>query len=61
MAAGLAAELRESFGVDAELVPGSGGVFVVRLDGKVVFDKKSVGRFPVLGEVSKVIKARVEG
>jgi len=36
-------------------------VFVVRLDGKVVFDKKSVGRFPVLGEVSKVIKARVEG
>ena len=61
MAAGLAAELKEALGVDSELIAGSGGIFTVRVDGHVLFDKKSVGRFPVLGEVSKVIKARVEG
>lgn len=60
MAVGLAAELKEALGVDAELIPGSGGIYQVRVDGDLVFDKKSIGRFPVLGEVSKVIKARVE-
>ena len=56
MAAGLAAELREAFGVDARLVEGSGGIFQVVVDGEQVFDKKTVGRFPILGEVSKTIK-----
>ena len=56
MAAGLTAELREGFGVEARLVEGSGGVFRVVVDGQEVFDKKTVGRFPILGEVSKVLK-----
>jgi len=32
-------------------VPGSGGVFDVVVDGRVVFSKKAAGRFPNDGEV----------
>lgn len=58
MAAGLAAELKESLGIDARLIPGKGGVFLVETDGgKVVYDKAETGRFPVLGEVTAAIEA----
>ena len=56
MAAGLAAELEQAFGVRPRLVEGSGGVYQVRLDGRVIFDKRDAGRFPVLGEVSELIR-----
>jgi selenoprotein W-related protein len=56
MAAGLAAELRESLGVQASLVPGSGGIYQVHLDGELVFDKKVEGRYPILGEVTARIR-----
>ncbi len=56
MAAGLAAELRESLKVDATLVPGRGGIFQVHLDGQIIFDKKTVGRYPILGEMTKAIR-----
>jgi len=47
----LAAELKQHLGVVATLVPGSGGVFDVTVDGAVIFSKKSVGRFPEEGEI----------
>jgi len=47
----LAAELKQHFGVDTTLTAGSGGVFDVIVDGKTVFSKKAVGRFPQEGEV----------
>jgi selT/selW/selH-like putative selenoprotein len=47
----LAAELKKHLGIDSTLIPGSGGVFDVSADGKIVFSKKSVGRFPGPGEV----------
>jgi selenoprotein W-related protein len=50
-------ELKRDFGVDAELVPGSGGVFDVTADGKVVYSKKMTGRFPNSGEVTKLLRA----
>lgn len=59
MAAGLAAELRESLGIEAALVKGSGGIYQVHLDGKLLFDKKTMGRYPILGEVSSQIKEMV--
>jgi selenoprotein W-related protein len=37
--------------VTATLIAGSGGVFEVSVDGKVIFSKKSVGRFPEEGEI----------
>jgi predicted Rdx family selenoprotein len=56
MAAGLAAELKTSLKIEAELIPGKGGVFQVRLDGnEMIFDKAEVGRFPILGEVTELL------
>ena len=50
-AASLAAEIKQAHGVDAALIPGSGGVFDVVLDGQLIFSKKQLGRFPEPGEV----------
>ena len=47
----MAAEIKQSRGVDATLVPGSGGVFDVVLDGELIFSKKQLGRFPEPGEL----------
>ena len=38
------------------VVPGSGGVFDVEVDGQTVFSKKSEGRFPDDGEVVRLLK-----
>lgn len=58
MATGLAAELKESLGIDARLIPGKGGVFLVETEkGKVIYDKAETGRFPILGEVTAAIEA----
>jgi selenoprotein W-related protein len=42
----LAALLKDRFSVEAKLVPGSGGVFDVDVDGKRIFSKHDEGRFP---------------
>jgi selT/selW/selH-like putative selenoprotein len=54
-AASLAAELKESFNVDSELNAGSGGVFIVTVDGVVTYNKKETGQFPTKGEVTQII------
>jgi selenoprotein W-related protein len=36
---------------DLRLVPGSGGVFEVDVDGESIFSKKSMGRHALSGEV----------
>lgn len=41
--------------VTCELAAGSGGVFDVTLDGKLIFSKKQVGRFPTYGEIPLAI------
>jgi selenoprotein W-related protein len=51
----LAAELKRDLGVEATLTPGHGGVFDVTVDGKVIFSKKRVGRFPEPGEIAKML------
>jgi selenoprotein W-related protein len=52
----LADELKRDLGVDSTLIAGSGGVFEVTVDGKMVFSKKSVGRFPEPGEVAHMLQ-----
>jgi selenoprotein W-related protein len=42
--------------VDVELIEGSGGVFEVVHDGKLVFSKKKLGRFPDKNEVVDLVK-----
>jgi len=39
-------------------VPADGGVFEVSLDGKLMFSKAKLGRFPEDGEVLKLLKDR---
>ena len=41
-----------------KLTPGAAGIFEVKLDGEVVFDKGTVGKFPDLND-AKAIKAMV--
>jgi selT/selW/selH-like putative selenoprotein len=51
--------LTEKFGkdkVEIELISGAGGVFLVLVDGKQLFSKKEVGRFPNYGEVPLAIE-----
>jgi selenoprotein W-related protein len=37
-------------------VPSSGGVFEVDLDGKRIFSKKEMGRFPDFDEISESLE-----
>ena len=52
----MAEELNGAFGVEANLVPGSKGIFDVIVDGKLVFSKYETGRFPEKDEVAGRIK-----
>jgi len=42
--------------VKPELIESSGGVFEVRIDGDLVFSKKSIGRFPEDHEIFDKLK-----
>lgn len=39
-----------------DLIVGSGGNFIVEVDGKVIFSKRDIGRFPNNGEILELIK-----
>jgi selenoprotein W-related protein len=43
-------------GLESKLIAGGGGVFDVTVDGKLVFSKKSVGRFPEPGEIVALLR-----
>lgn len=47
----MASDLKKRLGVESKLIPGGGGVFDVSVDGKVIFSKKAVGRFPETQEI----------
>jgi selenoprotein W-related protein len=40
------------------MAPSHGGVFEVTADGRLVFSKKALGRFPNEGEVLTLLRAR---
>jgi selT/selW/selH-like putative selenoprotein len=52
----LEAELRKEFGAETELIAGDGGVFDVTVDGKTIFSRAAMGRYPEDGEVAKLIQ-----
>ena len=54
-ASSLGDELNKQFGADIELAAGSGGVFEVSLDGKKIFSKRKLNRFPEEREVAGII------
>jgi selenoprotein W-related protein len=61
-AAWLAQELLTTFEAElgeVALVPGSGGVLDVRLDGELIFSRASAGRFPESRELKQAVRDRV--
>lgn len=53
------AELRQAFpDADVRLIPSSGGVFEVMVDGTLVFSKKALRRHAQPGEVVELIRRR---
>jgi len=48
-------ELKKVSGVEVELIPSTGGVFEVTVDGKKIFSKKEISRFPEEGEIAGLL------
>ncbi|KAJ2227484.1 hypothetical protein H4R99_006544 [Coemansia sp. RSA 1722] len=44
---------------EVALVPKKGGVFSVYVDGELVFDRKTEGRFPEMKEVKQLVRNRI--
>ena len=51
----MVAELKKSREIEVKLHKGSGGQFEVVVDGKLVFSKKQLGRFPEVQEILEQI------
>jgi selT/selW/selH-like putative selenoprotein len=47
----LAAAIKSETGVEPKLIKGGGGIFDVEVDGKLIFSKHDVDRFPEDEEV----------
>ena len=47
----MAAEIKDAFDTEPELIGGGGGIFDVEADGAMVFSKHKQGRFPENHEV----------
>ena len=47
----MAAEIKAAIGVEADLIRGGGGIFDVNVDGKRIYSKQEVGRFPENEEI----------
>ena len=55
-------ELLTTFPADlgeVALVPGTGGVFQVRLDGELLWDRATEGGFPELSRLKQLVRDRV--
>ena len=51
----MAAELKDAFAVEPRLIQGGGGIFDVKVDGKLVYSKKQTHQFPEAGEVTRLL------
>jgi selenoprotein W-related protein len=61
-AAWMAQELLTTFADElgeAALVPGTGGVFEIRVDGELVWDRAAQGGFPDIKELKQLVRDRV--
>ena len=57
-----AQELLTTFTADigeVALVPGTGGVFEVRVDGETIWSRKTEGRFPEMKELKRLVRDRI--
>ena len=44
---------------EVALVPGTGGVFDVKLEGETIFSRKEAGRFPESKELKQLVRDRI--
>ena len=61
-AAWMAQELLTTFETElgeVALLPGSGGVFEVRLNGEIIFSRSEQGRFPESKELKQLLRDRI--
>ncbi len=57
----MAAALKKDLKVNADLIPGQGGIFDVEADGRLVFSKHKAGRFPENEEVVRLLQTAQGG
>lgn len=58
----MAQELLQTFGQDigsVTLVPGTGGIFTITVDGEEVWDRKTMGGFPDAKTLKQILRDRV--
>lgn len=58
----MAQELLSTFGTEigpVALVPGTGGVFEIRLDGEVIWERKRDGGFPDIKTLKQMVRDRI--
>lgn len=61
-AAWLAQELLWTFAAElgeVALIPGSGGIFEIRVDGELIWSRKAEGRFPEAKEIKQRVRDRI--
>ena len=44
---------------EVSLIPGTGGIFEVRVDGEIVFSRKEMERFPEIKELKQLIRDKI--
>ena len=54
----MAAQIKQRFGTDVELIPSGGGVFEVVVDGELCFSKKQLNRFPEDEEIFDILEEK---
>ncbi len=62
-AAWMAQELLSTFGLDlgeVVLVPGTGGIFEIHLDGVLVWERKRDGGFPDIRVLKQMVRDRID-
>ena len=52
--------MRTALAIEPELIRGTNGIFDVEVDGKLMFSKHKLGRFPEPGEVVRLIEEQKE-
>lgn len=59
----MAQELLQTFGTDlggVTLCPGTGGIFEIRLDGALIWERKRDGGFPDVKALKQMVRDRVD-
>ncbi|HET8729468.1 MAG TPA: SelT/SelW/SelH family protein [Alphaproteobacteria bacterium] len=62
-AAWMAQELLSTFSLElgqVTLVPGTGGIFEIRLDGEVIWERKRDGGFPDVRQLKQMVRDRID-